>query len=528
MAGFDNDVVYAKNGDFTQADNNNVSESNGLITNGQLWIGSTALNAGGTHINVGTLTSPDNSITFGYSSPNITAVFNPSVVPDLHVARYIVASSTSGTGANYTTITSAIAAAVSSGVNSTIAIQPGTYTESFTLPPNINLVAFVADAYTPNVTIIGTITMTAAGSSSISGIRLQTNSANFLAVTGSANSVVNLINCYLNITNNTGINYTSSGVSSGININNCLGNIGTTGITCFTHSGAGQMVFNNSIITNNGQSSTASTCSSGSVALRNSRVGFAITTSSTASFVSDYSFHESPSINLTMLTLGGNGAVQRILKSYVGSGTSSAISIGSGVTVIGTDITTNSSNANAITGAGTLNYSLINSVSGTTLAMNVTGTTSYNNMVGSISFDKGANYLDTYTTGTWTPQLAASGTAFGSITFSNQVGYYTKIGDMAYVTGYVSVSAFTLGAATGGVQFKSLPFTSKNVSNLFWVGPLRLSNTTFTADWMQALVNNNSVICDLQIYRSANAASNLAVAGMSATTDCIASVFYKV
>ena len=74
MSGFKNDVVVAKNGDFSQAGAPNAtsSESNGLITNGQLWIGSTATNAGGTHINVGTLTSPDGSVTIGYSSPNIT------------------------------------------------------------------------------------------------------------------------------------------------------------------------------------------------------------------------------------------------------------------------------------------------------------------------------------------------------------------------------------------------------------------------------------------------------------------------
>lgn len=74
MSGFENDIVFAKNADFTQADNQLVSESNGLVTDGQLWIGSTATNIGGTHINVGTLTSPDNSVTFSYSSPNITAV----------------------------------------------------------------------------------------------------------------------------------------------------------------------------------------------------------------------------------------------------------------------------------------------------------------------------------------------------------------------------------------------------------------------------------------------------------------------
>jgi len=72
MAGFENDIVFALNGDFTQADNQAPVEANGLVTDGDLWIGSTALNAGSTHINVGNITSPGGSITVGYSSPNIT------------------------------------------------------------------------------------------------------------------------------------------------------------------------------------------------------------------------------------------------------------------------------------------------------------------------------------------------------------------------------------------------------------------------------------------------------------------------
>lgn len=74
MAGTKNDTLIGKNADFSQAGgpNANSSDANGLNTNGQMWIGSTASNVGGTHINVGTLTSPDGSITVGYSSPNIT------------------------------------------------------------------------------------------------------------------------------------------------------------------------------------------------------------------------------------------------------------------------------------------------------------------------------------------------------------------------------------------------------------------------------------------------------------------------
>lgn len=72
MAGFANDVVYANNGDFSIAGSAKGSATNGLNTNGQLWIGTTAANVGGTHINVGTLTSPGGTISIGYSSPNIT------------------------------------------------------------------------------------------------------------------------------------------------------------------------------------------------------------------------------------------------------------------------------------------------------------------------------------------------------------------------------------------------------------------------------------------------------------------------
>ncbi len=72
MAGFTNDVVYANNGDFSTAGSVKGQASNGLLTNGQMWIGTTSTNAGGTHINVGTLTSPLGTLSIGYSSPNIT------------------------------------------------------------------------------------------------------------------------------------------------------------------------------------------------------------------------------------------------------------------------------------------------------------------------------------------------------------------------------------------------------------------------------------------------------------------------
>ena len=68
MAGFDNQTVYAGNLDFTGS--STVTPT--MLTNGQLIIGSTVVNVGGTHINIGTITSPLGTLAIGYSSPNIT------------------------------------------------------------------------------------------------------------------------------------------------------------------------------------------------------------------------------------------------------------------------------------------------------------------------------------------------------------------------------------------------------------------------------------------------------------------------
>ncbi len=68
MAGFENDVLLCENVNFNPA---LPKPHPGLITtDGQLIIGSTALNAGGTHLNIGQITST--TLTVGYSSPDIT------------------------------------------------------------------------------------------------------------------------------------------------------------------------------------------------------------------------------------------------------------------------------------------------------------------------------------------------------------------------------------------------------------------------------------------------------------------------
>jgi hypothetical protein len=370
----DEDLVFANNADFTNS-GNNPSIANGLQLDGQLWIGHTDVAVGAQNIYVGNIVG-GTGITVGYSSPNIT-IASTAALTDLHVARFIVASSTSGTGANYTTITAAIAAAVATGINSTIFLQPGTYTENFNLPANINICAFDCDAVTPNVTINGTITMNTSGFATISGIRLQTNGASSIAVTGSTTSILVLKSCYLNFSISPGITFSSSDAGARITILDCIGDTNVSGATLFANSSSGVMTLSNSLFVNTGGSTTANTVSAGILNLTYSQIQNPLTISGTGSVNSQYSAFTNAALNTTMLTAGGSGS-QSLKWCRFESGSASAISISTTATVEMCDV--NSTNTNAITGAGTIQYGPITFSGSSSIINTSTQTFIYTNL----------------------------------------------------------------------------------------------------------------------------------------------------
>lgn len=273
--------------------------------------------------------------------------------------------------ANGSHVTLASALAVAS-TGETVFLRD-TVTENVTLPAGINIAAWSGGTLnTP--TIIGTITCTDAGTRTISRIRLQTNSAALLAVTGSVASRVNLNQCYLNCTNSSGITFSTSDVSASINIYNCKGDIGTTGIALFAHSSAGTLLLAQSDFTNSGLSTTANTSSAGTLAIRKCTITNPITTSSTNAFIAETTVFSTEAQNVTALTLGGSSS-QEINLSGIASGSASAVSISSATGAIyKTEI--KSSNTNAVTGAGTLTFSDV-TFNGTSSLMNTT-TQAYN------------------------------------------------------------------------------------------------------------------------------------------------------
>lgn len=277
-----NDVVHCDNWDFRGV-KPYVAQ---MTLDGQFVMGATTA----PHCRIGSFTSSDGSVTFTVTYPTSTSALmdiKAASATDLHTAKWIV-NSTPSAGGNQTTIGAAITAA-SSG--DTIFVMPGAtgvYTEDLTLKAGVNIVAFTGDGNTPNVTIVGKMTMTTAGTCTISNIRLQTNSDFFLAVTGSANSIVNLIGCYLNCSNNTGISFTTSGSSSRVLIRDCKGIISTASTSLFACAANGTMFIENTEIETGATITTASTISSGLLKMKYCDLPFPFSASSTSSVDGQY------------------------------------------------------------------------------------------------------------------------------------------------------------------------------------------------------------------------------------------------
>lgn len=249
--------------------------------------------------------------------------------------------------ANYLTIATALTAA-SSG--DTIFLLPGTYTENLTLKAGVNLTAYVCDAQTPNVTIVGKCSFSSAGTVTISGIRLQTNSDFALAVTGSVASIVNLFNCVLNCSTGVGISYTSSDATSSVNLFFCNGNLGHSSAAYHSMSSTGTLQYEYCNFGNSIASTTASDNSAGAVAARFCFFGGVLSTSSTGGFTANNIVVNSGT-NTAALTANGSGNTSSYHSVFF-SGSASAISVGGTLTLEDSSLV--SSNTNSITGAGTL------------------------------------------------------------------------------------------------------------------------------------------------------------------------------
>ena len=396
-------------------------------------------------------------------------------------AKFIVA--TSAANGTHTTMTAAMAAA---SVGDTIVLRDS-ITENFTLTPGINIACWSGSALnTPSIT--GKITMTGAGTSTISGITLITNSDFCVAVTGSAASVLNLNNCFISCSNNTGISFISSSSSAQIIIKYSRGNVATTGISLYSMSSAGLIQVEYSIFGNGGGSTTATTQSAGIVNYKSSEISFPIANSGSTATTNLQRCSLSPG-GQTALTINStqpNG--NSIVDCQITTLTSSAISIGAGSLLFAYgDNFINSSNANIVTGSGTFEYDIITKSELVTGAINAGSNVALAMSTGAIqasSINFGGTSLNTYVQNTFTPGIAFGGGTTG-ITYTSQAGKYTQIGNVVFFS--FSVVLSNKGSSTGTATFTGLPITSGGLATAIQFQPGTL---TFSGNYLSGIVDS--------------------------------------
>jgi len=108
----------------------------------------------------------------------------------------------------------------------------------------------------------------------------------------------------------------------------------------------------------------------------------------------------------------------------------------------------------------------------------------------------GANVLDDYEEGTFTGGFTFGGSATG-IAYNRTVGIYTKIGDLVFVQGYVSLTS--KGSQTGNAALTGLPFTSSSATNASSAcGNMRVAQLSFANDTHLSIsIQSGGVILDL-------------------------------
>jgi hypothetical protein len=136
----------------------------------------------------------------------------------------------------------------------------------------------------------------------------------------------------------------------------------------------------------------------------------------------------------------------------------------------------------------------------------------------------GSEVLDDYEEGTWTPGISFGGGVVG-LTYTIQVGYYTKVGNLVTATCRIFLSA--KGTSTGSSAVTGLPFTSSSTTNSYSMPSLRLASITF-ADAFQGYNGPNGTLVTLKEVTNAGADTPLTDANFTDTSTVMMTLTYRV
>jgi hypothetical protein len=134
-----------------------------------------------------------------------------------------------------------------------------------------------------------------------------------------------------------------------------------------------------------------------------------------------------------------------------------------------------------------------------------------------------ANTLDDYEEGTFTPAIDFGGASV-AITYSDQLGFYTKIGNL--VTCQIRIVLSSKGTSSGDATITGLPFTAASGGAYSGVAG-RISSMTF-ADTYGGFVNIGTSFIILEEVTNAGVASSLTNSDFTNGTNIILTTSYRV
>lgn len=443
MAGFTGEIVYGINGDFSTAGSLKGLIGNGLNTNGQMWIGRTAVNAGGTHISVGTIVSPLGTLTIGYSAPNITL--------DLTGGATAIEKINLQTGTTPIVPTAGAitfnGAVVAAGVNPIRTNGTGASTVALEVQTSQALAAADAtkiglcnfDSSSFSVSATGFVTL-AGGSEAVDSFSPDSGTDPVVPTAAGL------------------INDKGSGSITTVGSLNTI----TTQLTGLTNHavlvGAGTTTITKLGVGTNGQVLIGATTAD---------PAFATLTSS------DSSISFTIGANTLSLQVAGGTTVGKTITGDSGGalsptagnwnllGSGSIATSGSGSTL--TTALTGLTNHAVLVGAGTSTITKLSVGATGTVLQGATGADpafTATPTVTSITFGSGSALANYVTAGTWTPTI--DGAVSGTTTYITQTGTYTRIGNIIVVQCLLQISAAT---GTGDVRIGGFPFNFNGVAS---------------------------------------------------------------
>ena len=139
----------------------------------------------------------------------------------------------------------------------------------------------------------------------------------------------------------------------------------------------------------------------------------------------------------------------------------------------------------------------------------------------------GANTLDDYEEGTWTPAVAGSSTA-GTQGYTSRDAVYVKVGRAVLAPYYVVMSSKD-GTTAGNVRITGLPFTSDTTTNLYSAAPIAQWKFDLSAGYTSvgAYHYPNTTLIEFAEMGDNVAAQVIAAAGLLADTNISGALNYR-